>query len=100
MPLAPLLAGDYRTMARNYRFEIAKPGPVRGFIEIDFRNGNRAPLFRLREQAAIVADDAAEHPVARNVFVRAAHDVNLIFAGARAALLWIAAPDWPRDDLS
>src|SRR2546426_5879519 len=73
-----------RTLVRNLGFEVTQPWPERALVQVHFRNANGAPLFRLREHAAVLAIDRGEHPVARHVFVSAADDVNLVLARAGA----------------
>src|SRR5204863_8983959 len=52
----------------------------------------------LSEHTAVLAIDRGEHPFARNVFVSAADEIDLVLARAGARLLRIAAPYRPRND--
>src|SRR5581483_3127919 len=86
-------------MPRNLGFEVAQADPLRAFAEIDFRDGDAAPLLALREESARVIVDAGDHPVSAHVFVRAADNINMVFASAGGGQKRIAAPDRPGDDL-
>ena len=59
----------------NLRFEIAHPGPEGRLVQV-----------------------GGEHPVARDVFVSAAYEIDLVLTSADACPLGIAAPHGPRDD--
>src|SRR5262249_13455168 len=93
-----LLTARDRTLVRNLGFEITQPRPERALAQIHFCDANRAPLLRLGEHAAVLAIDSGQHPVARNIFISTADEVDLIFARSSARLLWIAAPHRPRND--
>src|SRR2546428_11016061 len=94
----PSLAARDRTLPWNLGFEITQPWPERALVQVHFPDADRTPIPGLGEHATVLAIDRSEHPVARNVFVRAADEINLVLARAGAGLVRIAAPHRPRDD--
>lgn len=81
-------------------FEIAEAVPVHGCGEIDLGDGDVAPVVGLRDDVAVVVEDAGDHPIVlRGVGVGAAGDEDVVFAGAGTGEHGIAAPNRPGDDL-
>src|SRR5437867_1896052 len=80
--ITPLLHASLRPVPGNLRFEVAEAGPVEAAVQIDFGDGDGPPLLRLGEGAAVVAVDGGDRPVVGNLGVGAAHQVDVVLAGA------------------
>src|SRR5207253_47608 len=74
----------YRPVPRNLRAKIAQARPERALIEVHLGDDHRAELLRGRQRLARTIIDCRAHPVARYILVGAAHEVDVILAGARA----------------
>src|SRR5437868_14796201 len=55
---------SHRPVPRNLRLEIAQADPLGPLVEIDFRDGDAAPLLALRNHLAGVVEHGRDHPVA------------------------------------
>ncbi len=82
-------------MPRYLRFEIAQARPPQSFVQIDFGHNHGPPLFGVNELIARVIINGGEHPLARDVLVSAADEVDVIFAGARRGQQRVATPHRP-----
>src|SRR5688572_20965563 len=88
-----------RTMTRNPGFEITDAGPHQSLAQIHSRNDDGPPLLAFRNGFAFVVVNGRQHPVARDVLVSAADEIDVVFARARAGEHRVAAPHGPRDHL-
>ena len=85
-------------MPRDLGPEIAQAGPIESLIKVHFRDGDGAPVFGLRENAAFAVINRRDHPIGFDVRVGAADEENVIFAGARGGEQRITAGDGKGDN--
>ncbi len=89
-----------RTVPRQCSLEVAQETPLEAAIKVDFGNHHGPPFLSQGNRVAFVVEDCREHPVRRDILVRAADQIDMILDGSRTSQLRITAPDRPCDDLS
>ena len=92
-----LLCRHRRAVTLDLCLEIAQTVPVKWPAEVHLRDGNAAPLFRLRHHTAIVSVDPRDHPVIGSICVCAADHLDVVLTSSRGSQHWIAAPYGPGD---
>ena len=86
-------------MAIEMRLKIPKARPVESLIQVDLRDHHRSPFLRLRQGAPILVPNCADHPIARDVFIGAANEVDVVFTSPRGGKGRVATPYWPSNYL-
>src|SRR5688572_20662397 len=81
------------------RFEISEAWPMQALIQVDFSDNNRPPFFCVREGPSVMIPHGTEHPIARDVLIRAANEINMILTGTGGCEGGVTSPDGPCDDL-
>src|SRR6476660_6151068 len=71
-----------RAVAGDLGLEVAEAVPLFAGVEIDFGHDDGSPVPGPGERAAVVVVDGRQHPVARDVFIRAAHQIHMVLAGS------------------
>ena len=82
--MSSILRAPEWPVAGDIGFEVSEAVPVEPLVEIHFGHDYVSPLFGSRDRFALVIVDRRQHPVPRDVFISAAHDIDVIFAGAGA----------------
>src|SRR5262249_52822015 len=85
------------SMARQFGFEIPQAGPPQSLLQVDLGHNHGSPFLGVNELVSRMVVYCSEHPLARDIFVCAADEVDVIFAGARRSQQRVAAPHGPRD---
>jgi hypothetical protein len=89
----------FRAMPRQLSLEIAQAVPEQTLVQVHLGDDHGSPLLSLGQRLAVVAVNGRQHPVAGDVLVSAADDIDMVFAGAGAGQVGVAAPHGPGDHL-
>src|SRR6266700_6324554 len=92
--VSPLRLSE-RTVPGNLRLEIAQARPFRRLVEVHFSHNDRSPFLGQGDRFSCVIENGRDHPVARDVFVGAADQIDVVLRRARACQFRIAAPHGP-----
>src|SRR6266851_2535951 len=88
-----------RPVTWDLRLEVTEAYPLGAPVEINFCNRNSSPLLRQTDCIAFMVEDGGNHPIAADVFVGAADQVDMILAGSSPGQERVAAPHRPGDHL-
>ena len=74
--ISPLRLGE-RKVPGNLRLEIAKARPFGRLVEVHLGHSDRSPSLGLGDRFSSVIENGRDHPVARDVFVGAADQIDV-----------------------
>ena len=60
--------------------EVTEAIPLHPCVEVDLDRHDCSPFVCLGQRAAVMIINCREHPVSRDIFVRAADDIDMVLA--------------------
>src|SRR4051812_11499691 len=83
------------SMSRQLGLEVAQAVPLQALIEVNLGDDDGAPGLGVDDRLAIVSVDRGQNPVTRNVFVSAAHQIDVVFARSGTGEQRVTSPYRP-----